>query len=112
MLHLHSVRTSYLTTLLAYTYRTPQRVASFKQRIARFNHSLDRYDRQFHMRPPSLKVGQPLTFPLKIPFRVRHRFNPNKGELFTDNSSHMHWNRMTPNELLLAFEHVEYLEFE
>lgn len=101
-----------LTTLLIYNYRTPQRVASFKQRITAYNRFLDRYDRQFHMRPPSLALKQSLTFPITIPFRLRHRYNPKKADTFTDNSTKMHWQRFTPNEILLAFEHLEYLEYD
>ena len=97
MLRLQSVQAQCLTTLLSYRYRTPHHPASFKQRISKYNRSLDRYDRQFHMRPPNLNVKQSLIFPLTVPFRVRHRFNPYKQELFVDNSSRIHWNRLTPN---------------
>jgi len=111
MLTLSSRLTNNLTTLLLYGYRTPQKVASFQQRIKMFNNKLNIYERQFHMRPPNLETKNAVTFPIKVPLRLRHRRIIKKGKEFVDNSSKIHWNRLTPNEILLAFENLEYLEY-
>lgn len=97
MLSVRSNLTAFLTTLLTYGYRTPQNPKSFKQRIAKFEKYLDRVDRRFEIRPPDLSNKQIVTFPITIPLRVRHRYNPKKLNSFVDNSSRLHWNRMTPN---------------
>ena len=77
---------------------TPKKVKSFQQRISFYNKHLDRYDRKFLIRPPDLRPSQPVSFPLTIPLRVRHIYNPRKSqEEFMDNSSKIHWNRLTPN---------------
>lgn len=47
MLSVRSNLSGFLTTLLAYGYRTPQYPKSFKQRIAKFEKYLDRVDRRF-----------------------------------------------------------------
>lgn len=100
-----------LTTLLAFEYKNTRPVASFNHRIRAYEKRLDRYDRQFHMRPPSLASKNTITFPITVPFRLRHRYNPKKSEQFVDNSTAIHWNRLTPNEILLGFEKIEYLEY-
>lgn len=86
MLALSSTISHKLTTLISYSYRTPQRVASFRQRIKMYNNKLDVYERQFHMRPPNLETKNPVTFPIKIPLRLRHRKIVKKGKEFVDNS--------------------------
>jgi len=63
------------------------------------------------MRPPNLETKNAVTFPIKVPLRLRHRRIIKKGKEFVDNSSKIHWNRLTPNEILLAFENLEYLEY-
>ena len=56
------------------------------------------------MRPPNLETKNAITFSITVPFLVRHRFNPNNDKnLFVDDSSRIHWNRLTPNEILLGF---------
>ena len=105
MLTLRSQLFNNLTRAITYSYRTPQHVASFRQRLKMYDNRLDTYDRQFHMRT-DLSSSQHLTFPLKIPFRLRHRFNPKKRGSFVDNTSKIRWNRLTPNEILLAFEQL------
>jgi hypothetical protein len=67
----------YQTTF--FSYRTPLKVASFKERIRLNNRRLDRYDRIFVMRPPNLESKNKLTFPLTIPLRVRHLYKPKKN---------------------------------
>jgi hypothetical protein len=101
-----------LTTLVGFGYRTPQKVGSFKERIRLNNKRLDRYDRVFLIRPPNLQSNNLITFPIKIPMRVRHIYNPTKTQpLYIENSERIHWNRLTPNEILLAFERVDLLEY-
>lgn len=112
MITLRSSIINSLTTLLAFNYKDARHVASFKQRINAYNHRLDRYDRQFHMRAPDLSSKNKISFPITVPFRVRHRFNPKKIDQFVDNSSRIHWNRLTPNEILLGFENIKYLEYD
>ena len=85
-----------LTALLSFQYKTTRRLTSFSHRIKINNKRLDRVDRQFHMRPPNLSQKE-ITFPIKMPFRLRHRYNPKKIDNFVDNSSKIHWNRLTPN---------------
>lgn len=97
MITLRSPLLRELTTLLSFEYRTTRKVGTFKQRIKAYNHRLDRFDRQFHMRPPNLETKNVITFPITVPFLVRHRFNPkNDKNLFVDDSSRIHWNRLTP----------------
>jgi hypothetical protein len=110
MISLRSTVINNLTALISYGYKTPKRVASFNERIRIYNRKLDRYDRQFHMRAPDLSVKSQVTFPITVPFRLRHRQKRRKEE-FVDNSSKIHWNRLTPNEILLAFENTQYLEY-
>jgi hypothetical protein len=112
MLKLHSPLAPFLTTLLTYGYRTPQNPGSFQQRITKFQKYLDKVDRKFVIRPPDLSSKSKISFPITIPLRVRHWYNPKKLGNFVDDSSKVHWNRLTPNEILLALEHVEYLEFD
>ena len=95
-----------LLTTLVYWYRTPQNPASFQQRISKYEKYLDRVDRKFLIRPPDLSSKNSITFPITIPLRVRHQYNPKKLGTFVDNSSRVHWNRLTPNEILLGLEHI------
>lgn len=111
MITLRSPLLNNLTTLLTYSYRNARPTYSFKRRLRMYNHNLDRFDRQFHMRPPSLVTKNPISFPITIPLRLRHRYNPKKRDDFVDDSSRIHWNRLTPNEILLGFERIEYLEY-
>lgn len=46
--------TTGLYQTIFYCYKTPLKVASFKERIRLNNRRLDRYDRIFVMRPPNL----------------------------------------------------------
>lgn len=68
----------HLNTILSYAYRIPKQQRTFKARIAMYNRNLDRYDRVFLIRPPNLESKNPITFPIKIPMRVRHIYNPKK----------------------------------
>ena len=111
MIGLRSTFINNLTTLISYGYKKPIRAASFKQRIKSYQNRLDRYDRQFHMRPPNLSTSNAVSFPISVPFLVRHRLKKRRGPEFVDNSSKIHWNRLTPNEILLAFENLQYLEY-
>ena len=54
MINLRSNFINTLTTVINYGMKKPIHVASFNARIRRYSNSLDRYDRQFHMRPPNL----------------------------------------------------------
>jgi hypothetical protein len=102
-----------LLTAIEFSYRAPKKIKGFKSRISFYNRHLDQYDRRFLIRPPNLAPGAPVAFPITIPFRVRHKWNPAKRrEVFLDNTSKIHWNRLTPNEILLGFERLEYLEYE
>lgn len=89
-----------LTTLLSFEYRTPRKVATVKQRIKSYNNRLDKFERQFHMRPPNLASKTSITFPITVPFLIRHRYIPKKlreRNTIVDDSSRIHWNRLTPN---------------
>ena len=99
-----------LTTSLPFPFRNPKKIMGFQSRISFYNRHLDQYDRRFLIRPPNLQTSNPLTFPITIPIRVRHKWNPKKREgQFLDNTEKIHWNRLTPNEVLLGFEKLEYL---
>ena len=69
---------SCLLTALEYAFRTPKKIKSFQSRITYYNKRLDQYDRVFLIRPPNLTSNQPLQFPISIPMRVRHYWNPKK----------------------------------
>jgi len=71
---------SSLNTTIFFNYKTPLKIASFKERIRLNNRRLDRYDRIFVMKPPNLESKNVVTFPLTIPMRVRHLYRPNKSE--------------------------------
>jgi hypothetical protein len=104
----------HLQTTLAFSFgfRPPKKIRGFHSRLSFYNRQLDTYDRRFLIRPPNLKPGNELTFPLPIPLRVRHKWNPSKRkEVFLDNTEKIHWNRLTPNEILLGFEKIEFLEY-
>ena len=79
MIRLNNNLFSGLTSLIAYEYRTPKKVGTFAGRIKTYSKLLDRYDRQFHMRPPNLESKNKVIFPIKIEMRVRHVFNKKKS---------------------------------
>lgn len=106
MIGLTSTLINNLTRIITFGHKTTRQVASFNHRIRNYGKRLDRYERQFHMRAPDLATKNILTFPIKIPFLLRHRYRPNRGGEFVDNSTRIHWNRLTPNEILLAFESI------
>ncbi len=106
---------SRLLTVMDYGFgfRPPKKIRGFQSRISFYNKKLDKYDRKFLIRPPNLKPGSEITFPISIPMRVRHKWNPSKRkDVFLDNTSKIHWNRLTPNEILLGFERLEFLEYD
>lgn len=93
-----------LLSALQFDYRNPKKIRGFQSRITFYNRHLDQYDRRFLIRPPNLSPENSLTFPLTIPMRVRHKWNPAKRkDEFLDNTEKIHWNRLTPNEILLGF---------
>ena len=85
---------------------------SFNARIRIYNKSLDYFNRVFLMRPPNLKSSNPVSFPLKMPMLVRHIPKRIKNPVkYQENSEKIRWNRLSPNQILLALEKIEYLGF-
>jgi hypothetical protein len=68
----------------------------------------DKYKLTTVIRPPNLR-DTTLEFPLRIPIRYRHLYKPTKP-LFLDNTKDIKWQRLSPNEILLAFENIKSLE--
>lgn len=67
-----------LLTAIEYCLRTPKKIKGFQSRISFYNRHLDVYDRRFLIRPPNLRPGAEVSFPITIPMRVRHKWNPSK----------------------------------
>ena len=82
---------------------------SAHQRIKFYARFPDKFRLKTKMRAPDL-TDPSLSFPIRIPIRYRHGLYLRK-KLFVDDSSKVHWNRLEPNQILLALENPQYLEF-
>jgi len=95
--------TSVLPTLLlaaGYTRTRKIESASFAARIKIYSspRNINRFDRKFLIRPPDLSNKNSLTFPIRMPMRVRHVPKRVKNPIqFTENTSKIRWNRLSPN---------------
>ena len=87
-----------------------RKVKPAHQRIKYYSQFPNKFKLKTRIRAPDL-TDPALTFPIRVPIRYRHEFHLRK-ELFVDNSAKIHWNRLQPNQILLAFENPQYLSFE
>ena len=87
-----------------------RKLKSVRQRMKYYSRFPDMFRLKTRIRPPDLTDPE-LAFPIRIPIRYRHELKFRK-ELYIDNTSKIHWNRLEPNQILLGFENTQYLTFE
>lgn len=86
----------------------PRKILNLNQRMKKYGKFPQKYQLKTIIRPPNLRDDS-LEFPLRIPIRYRFLYRPTKP-LFIDNPKQIKWQRLSPNEILLAFERFEVLE--
>jgi hypothetical protein len=79
MIRLNNTLATSITYLTLHGYKNTKKVGTFAARIKMYNKHLDRYDRQFHMRPPNLASKNNIQFPITVPLLVRHVYNYKKN---------------------------------
>jgi hypothetical protein len=96
-----------LTPVLNFASRE-RKIPNLHQRIKRYSKLPDKYKLKTIIRPPNLR-DESLEFPLRIPIRYRHLYKPTKP-IFLDNTKDIKWQRLSPNEILLAFSDFKQLD--
>lgn len=86
----------------------PRKILNLNQRMKKYGKFPDKYKLKTVIRPPNLRDDS-LEFPLRIPIRYRFLYKPTKP-LFIDNPKQIKWQRLSPNEILLAFDRFELMD--
>lgn len=74
--------------------RAPK-IKTVRQRIKFYSRYPDAFKLKTLIRPPDLRQPN-MTFPITIPIRYRHIYEPKKKPI-VENSTKIHWNQLQPN---------------
>lgn len=91
-------------------FAKPTKVKSLRQRMKFYARFPEKFKLKTLIRPPDLTQDK-ISFPIRIPIRYRHIFKL-KRDKFVPDSRTIHWRHLEPNQVLLGFENLQYLDFK